>query len=487
MNPSSAPSNVVPHRAGRRGSLLIVAMLLCAIIGVSLVSYLHLSRTALNLSTRAVYNNAAINLAEQGLEEAIYAINQMVANPSYPWNDWNNHSTNNKRRKWENIALGQNAMGENRVYIYNYAGSSNPRIVSRALIRLGGSDSPAVEKWVEVRLAKTSKFANGLVAKSNVTFSGNNASVDSWNSDPENDGVGIRPFDFSLRLDNGSVGSISVATDAVVTWNADVWGYVSTGNTDPTGFVGTNGSILGSGSTNDGTWTKSNVDPTRVSTNFSATFEPVTAPSTTAIAHLGSISTALTLPRASDLHLASGGVYYYDATSISLSGAGNVLTIAENVVLRVTGNVSTTGNGGIRIGSSGSLALYTPGSVNLSGNGVLNGTDTNGSGTISGSELGQPAKFQLWGTSTTAQSISISGTSEFSGVVYAPQGNVSINGNGAVSGSIVANTIALSGTTQFHYDEALGNFGGANPYRVSRWAELTSAADRSVHSSQLSW
>lgn len=481
-----APGRRRPHVA-RRGSLLIVAMIFSAIIGISLVSYMQLSRTALNLSTRAVYNNAAINLAEQGLEEAIYSINKMVAEPSYSWAGWGNHSSTNKRRRWQDVPLSQNARGEYRVYIYNYTGSASPRVVSRAMIRMGGSNAPAIEKWIEVRLARTSKFANGLVAKSSVTFTGNNASVDSWNSDPENDGAGIRPFHSSLRLDNGSVGSISVATDAVVTQNADVWGWVSTGNADPTSFVGTNGSILGGDSTNDGTWTNANVDPNRVSNNFSATFETVTAPTPTGIAHLGAISGALTLPRLTDLHLAVGGVYYYDATSINLSGAGETLTIGRNVVLRVTGNISTSGNGGIQIGSTGSLALYTPGSVSLGGNGVMNGTDTSGNGTLAGSELGQPKNFQLWGTSTTAQSISISGNSEFSGVVYAPQGNVSIVGNGAVCGSIVANTIGLSGTVEFHYDENLGTLGGANPYRVARWEELTRAVDRAEHADELNW
>ncbi|MEX2044897.1 MAG: hypothetical protein WD941_06045, partial [Opitutus sp.] len=60
------------HSSPQRGSLLIVAMILCAVIGISLVSYLQLSRTALGLSNRGVYNNAAVNLAEQGLEEAMY-------------------------------------------------------------------------------------------------------------------------------------------------------------------------------------------------------------------------------------------------------------------------------------------------------------------------------------------------------------------------------------------------------------------------------
>src|SRR5688500_19221304 len=75
-------------RTRHRGSLLIVAMILCAIIGISLVSYIQLSRTTMGISNRALYNNAAMNLAENGLEEAMYSINKKIADPSYTWPGW---------------------------------------------------------------------------------------------------------------------------------------------------------------------------------------------------------------------------------------------------------------------------------------------------------------------------------------------------------------------------------------------------------------
>src|SRR5262245_11415810 len=106
------------HRNARRGSLLIVAMLLSAIIGISLVSYLHLGRTTLTISNRALYNNGAMNLAEQGLEEAMYAVNQMVANTSYAWPGWT-LSGSDARREWTDVALSQNATGSFRAYVTN--------------------------------------------------------------------------------------------------------------------------------------------------------------------------------------------------------------------------------------------------------------------------------------------------------------------------------------------------------------------------------
>ena len=51
----------------------------------------------------------------------------------------------------------------------------------------------------------------------------------------------------------------------------------------------------------------------------------------------------------------------------------------------------------------------------------------------------------------------------------------------------VANDITLVGNANFHYDESLANFGVGNPFRVSIWRELTSAAQRNTVAGQLSF
>lgn len=47
-----------------RGSVLIVAMLMAAIIGISLVSFIKLSNNSLKQANRTFYANSAMNLAE---------------------------------------------------------------------------------------------------------------------------------------------------------------------------------------------------------------------------------------------------------------------------------------------------------------------------------------------------------------------------------------------------------------------------------------
>jgi hypothetical protein len=489
------------HR--QRGSLLIVTMLLCAVIGISIGSYLQMSRTALNISNRAMYNNAAVNLAEEGIEEAMYAVNQYVVTPTYPFTGWTIEG-NHAKREWTGLKLSQNATASYRVYIYNYQGHTAPKVVSRARVQLG-SGGTAIEKWIEVSLLQTSKFANGLVAKNSIVFNGNNATVDSWNSEwntTVTPAVARTPpvaYSTTYRDDNGSVGSISISSSAVLVKNADVWGYVSSnsGSEDdpPEEFVGSNGSILGSDSPSG-----SNVDPARTSTTFSASFKDVDLPLTNAspvMGNLGNINGNVTLPLPTDLALGPNGktgsewegYYVYDASQINI-GANEKLTVNGKVALRLSSSVSVGGgNGEIKIDAAGYLSLYTAATVTIAGQGVTNGVDVDSPlDGVQADELGQAKKFQLYGTKTSGtQDITITGSSQWSGVIYAPYGNVQLTGNGAVCGSVVAKDITLSGNAQFHYDEALASLGGTSPFRIAKWKELTAAADRSAYATVIGW
>lgn len=471
------------HRSSERGSLLIVAMLLCAIIGISLVSYINVGRSALKTSNRSLYNNAAMNLAENGLEEAMYSINKLVANSSYSFSDdgWTPVGTDDMKRKWTGTAFDQNATGEVRVYIYNYTGAAAPNIVARALVTVKGDlNSAPVEKWVRVQLRKTSKFANGLVAKQTINFNGS-PQIDSWNSDPDNNPA-TAPVTYSAATKNdaGSVGSISVGVNAVLVDNADIWGYVGTGGSAPQ--VGSTGTI-GPFGTPTGTTVASHV-----TTDFSASFDNVSAPSTYSYTNAGALSTSTVLPDdVAGATLAADGKYYISCSSIG--GSNKVFTVAagKKVVLKVT---DTTGNcvdikggsGGINISSGAALEIYAAGDINIGGQGAMNGGTT-------AATMGQPVNLQIYGTKTSGtQNISVKGNGVFSGVLYAPFGSVQLDGSVQTFGSVVANDITLNGSSaQFHYDESLGNFGGNNPFRVTRWDELNTATDRAVYATVMNF
>ena len=459
-------------QAKSRGSLLIVAMLLSAIIGISLVSYLQLSRTTHNVSNRAFFNNAAMNLAEQGLEEAMYSVNTNVAVSTYAWPGWT-LSGGDAYREFSTPTgtLSQDATATYRVYVYNYA-VANPApktVISRARVTLGGVASAPIDKWIHVVLRKTSKFANGLVAKDIVRFNGTNATVDSWNSDPDNlPGTAAIPYGAGVKQTNGSVASLSV----VSVNQADIFGYVATGTTAPA--VGANGKITGNFSAPSGT-----VDPTRVDTNFSANFDPVVAPSGSYSNYGGAITTSVSLPRAGiDTVMGTGDYATYhmiEATSVNFTN--NTLTITGKVILKLTNTLTAidiSGPGGVNINTGAELQVYGSGDFSITGQGILNGGNTLAT-------ANQPINCQFYGTKTSGvQNINITGNGVLSAVVYAPQGSITITGNGDVMGSMVGNDITLAGNALFHYDESLADFGVANPYRIQSWTELTTAAERTA-------
>ena len=393
MNTSRASSS-------RRGAVLIVALILATSLAIAIGSYLSLTSTNLKISGRAFHNNTAMNLAETGLEEALWSINRALEGNPVAWTGWSLDGVEATRR-FGPVDLGQNTFGYTRVYISNTATTGTAPVVAVKASVTPNNQAP-IEKWLTVVLRKRSKFANGLVAKRTVIFKGTNASIDSWNSNPSGT---IIPYSAAVRKDGGTVGSISVSVDTILVNNADIWGYVATGFDDITNTVGAGGSILGADSAaKDKTgWTTASVDPGRVSTDFTSSLEPVTAPTTTYT--LGPVSGNLTLPRSGDAPSADGK-YYYSTSGISLNSSTLTVTDSKDVVLVATGDVIIGGqSGSIQINTGSRLELYAAADVTLGGNGVANGTSSASTATAQ-----QPINFQLWGTNTSAQNIDIKGS-----------------------------------------------------------------------------
>jgi hypothetical protein len=152
----------------------------------------------------------------------------------------------------------------------------------------------------------------------------------------------------------------------------------------------------------------------------------------------------------------------YELPSLRMSGGQRLIVTGTNVTLYIQGDLAMTGQSEIHITPGASLTLYVGGDVNLAGNGVLNYSS-------------DASHFSLFGL-PTCQNIAISGNAAFTGVIYAPQADVRMNGGGNnnydVVGAIVANTAEIHGHFQFHYDEALGRARILAKYSVASWREL---------------
>jgi hypothetical protein len=462
-------------------------MLLAAIIGISLVSYIKLSNNSLRQAHRTFYSNSAMNLAEIGLEEAIACFNQIdnVATPNLAWTgtNWGTPNTTPYNAttspntpyvtgRFTGFDVGPNTTGSVQVYVQHHEGSAaqNPIIVAKSTITL--PDGQPISKYIEVTLRKRSLFANGLVARENVTWVGQ-PMADSYDShaDTKSPADAYNPANRTANVVVGSIsGNIGLA-------GGEVWGYAKTGEF---GTI-TGGSVHPLGTTTD--------DPTRRTNDFNATFPEPTVPnpnSSDLNIVTTNINTPTTLPAAGDKSVTVAGkeVFYYKFNSgkgVNTAGS-ELLTIQanKNVVFLMQDHsgvdaITTTGTSGIKINAGASLNVYTNGNIKIAGSGMANSNNN-------------PASFMVWGTNTTSQTVDISGNGQLNAVVYAPNATVDLNGGGAsglMCGAVVAKTIKMNGGTEFHYDDALGRLTTGNPYGISKWRELQSATERAAYEAKL--
>jgi hypothetical protein len=441
-----------------RGAILIVVMLIMAIIAVVLGSYLSLNLTTSRLANRSYCANTAFGLAEAGAEEALWSFNQTAAGSSSAWTSWQRNGTA-AWNKFTDFDLSPNTTGWVKVYVDNNqpAGGARPKIV--ALGSVSPANGVSATKMLEVTLQHRSLFAGGLVARESVTFRGANASVDSWNSDPDHDSATpALPYSFAARRDRGSVASTSVLNNAAQVNEAHVWGYVATGGAQPE--VGSNGSIRGADTPAD-----VRIDPARIATDFTANFPPAVAPGDGI--PVPSITSSVTLGTA-------GRATSWRCPVIKLAGS-DTLTVQGDVTLVLTAGpasqaISVTGRASIVVPAGASLALFVEGDVLIAGNGLANANPT-------------PVSCLIWGTNTSigGQDLQIAGNGALGAALYAPNGAVTVNGNGDVMGAIVAATITLTGNADFHFDESLGTYGTTTPYGVARWRELTTHEARQAY------
>lgn len=445
--------------SSRRGSVLVVAMLLTAMLALVLASYFNLSLTSSRQTRRTFDRNASFHLAEAGVEEAVWSYNQSLAGSRTAWSGWDGDGMA-AWRKFEDFTLTAGSKGSVKVYASNTApsGSAQPVVLAESTVETGNTGP--VTQMIEVTLRRRSFFANGLTARRTLMFKGANASFDSWNSDPDKNPA-TAPVDYGVgvRNDRGGIASASLESTALLVNQATVNGFVSTGGAAPQ--VGNNG-LIGPFGTAAGV-----VDPTYVATDFTATFPVFPAPEGgTYVDPIGS-----TLGTA-------GTSTQWRAPMIKLTGKQS-LTILGQVTLVLTAPAGTTaismaGTSSIIIPAGSSLTLYVEGNILIAGQGLANDNI-------------QPATFMLWGTNTTetGQSISIVGKGALRSVVYAPNADVFLNGNGDMMGSVVARDITLTGNAAFHYDHALAELSTNAPFGLGNWRLITSPTERRSLASKL--
>jgi hypothetical protein len=153
----------------------------------------------------------------------------------------------------------------------------------------------------------------------------------------------------------------------------------------------------------------------------------------------------------------------YEVSNLKLSGGTEkMLVTGTNVTLYIHQDFTMTGGSEVVIAPGASLKIITDGDVSLAGNGIFNyNLDA--------------SHFSLYGT-PSCQNIAISGNANFTGVIYAPDADIAMNGSGStnydVVGALIGKTANLNGHFHFHYDEALSRARIQSKYNVASWREI---------------
>ena len=460
----NSPCAPNPRRT-EQGSAVITVLILAAVTALIASSFLFRATQEARLATRSLYQSVALNLAEAGIEEGLYAANiSYSANPSGFYAYAANISGFSTANGWtlvsgttsdysKTIMSGFDfPQGTGTVYIrVDSAASLTPVVTAAGVVTI--PRQPPVMKQLRVASGRRRLWSNGMVVKSALTFSGN-ATVDSYDSS-----VGV-PNAATNKSDQATVATVSTAVDPLVIGsNVIIYGYVATGAANPD--IGSGGRVYGA-TTPAGTL----VDTSRIRHDFTANLPDATAPTETGVS-LGVISSNTVLPRVGDLP-GTNGRYLYRTPSVSVAGS-NAITILGPVDIVVSGDISVTGNASIAVGGAGavspSINVYCPGTINIAGNGMTNLSNV-------------PANASIWGTGAAAssQTVSIAGNGSFTGTIYAPNAALTMTGNGANMGAIISKSATVGGNGQFHYDTQLSLLSSDPAFRPTSWCELGAAA-----------
>ena len=403
------------------GNTLLAVMLLMGIIVLALGTYLALASQESLTVKRSLCWNAALPMAEAGIEEALSQL-------------WKN-TTNFEADGWTTNQVKQRSL-TNGYYIVNFSGRSGGTvtITSTGFVQL--VDSRYISRTVRVRALTSKDFKFPGLMASSILLSGD-LQADSYDStDPLASTGGF--YDPAKAGDK-----VLIATTGPgfgMSGNSLVKGYVAAGGT--TGKVTTQGSA----SVGDMTWKSKGIQPGHFTNGFTMSTPSVVAPFTSADA-----PTSDAVNGTSYDYVLAGGDYM--AANLSSSANGGTMFVAESSTLYVTGPIDLK------------KIVFAPG-VHLDL--YVGGPTISFAPVVVGATAPDFTVFAL----PSCTSFSLNNGTAFTGLIYAPDTALSANGHAQMSGAIVGKSFNCNGTFDFHYDLAFNKPRNQPPVKVLSWAEL---------------
>ena len=404
-----------------RGSVLITGLIVALAAGITLASYLMLISNRYRMTVRSMDWNKAMPVLESGIEEALahlhddfthLTLNGWTAGTFYGYPVFNKFRTNSDGSYFWTVIITNGMNG----YI------TNPIIFSSGFVPVPLGKG-YISRTVEVTTSRPVEFANAVAATGNITFNGNNASVDAYNSCNGAYGGTNSQLSTSLVTDSTASGAINMG-------NGNMYGTLNTG---PGGTISANSqsSIGDSSWVSNHTGIEAGYTNDTMNVSFPTNFPPAGsqnwfAPQTTnGVTVLGNNN--------------------YQMSSLSSSSSNSPVIVNGNATLYVSGNLSLSGTGDIEILPGATLTVYVAGNASIGGKGIVNDNSS-------------PENFSYIGLASNT-SISFSGQATFYGTINAPQADFSMGGNAEVFGAAIVKSFTNGGNAWFHYDQCAGLLG----------------------------
>jgi hypothetical protein len=411
-----------------QGGTLLVTLITCLVIGIVLASYMGLVSSRYKITIRSQCWNAAIPVAEQGVEEALAHLHA----------DSNTPAANN----WTlGIIAGQNVYSKQRTnadgsyFLANlyYTGTNNPFIYGTGFVPTPLDAGSYISRTIKVTCTNPPVFSYGIAVIYALQMNGGSPtfSSDSYDSsDPLYSTNG--QYLPSMATTNGNVGDVYGPVNLgnhVIAGNLSLGPEVSTASIGP-------GQVTG-----------------QIYTDFNVSFPDAQLPSNLTNA-----------PPA----VSTNGQYVFTMNgswSIPSTGGSTPIVVMPGVSVQLRVDATSFNPTSIHVmatnGISGTLNLYqVSGSMTLSGSAVV--------------DSGISRNFYYYGLPGVT-SITCGGSSTFVGAIYAPEANMTLSGGGSGNnfvGALVVKNLTLSGHYNIHFDSALLRYGPKRGYVPASWQEM---------------
>ncbi len=426
----------VRQAKGQRGGILVVVVVMCGIIGATLVAYLGMVSSQERFVHRSAVWNGCIALCESGVEEALAHINHRNTTSNFAINGWSYSSS--AFRKPQNLNGGSSEM---------MISTSYPPVITVSATLPAPMNDGKIVRTVRVGTKVSRVFPHAILSRSSVNLGGS-GHVDSFNSTNKLESTNGQ-YSAALATDRATVASLTRNTSDFNVQNVDIFGYVATGpgvtvDVGPNGVVGSK--LFALNPANGG-----RIEAGHSRNDFNAYIPDAALPLNFSV--FPTLLSGGTVDGSNYTYVASNGDY-----SINNLGLGNSETflIRGRVRIHVTGDVSITG--AILLTTNATVEWYQSGvNVSMGGKGLVN-------------SRGFAKDFQFIGL-RTCRSIGYSGSVQFIGTVYAPSATVTLEGSANAYGALVGNAIELKGGMGLHYDEALNEAPKAR-FIASSWQEI---------------